>query len=252
VRIFAIANQKGGVGKSTTAVNLATSLALKGKKVLLMDLDPQGNSTSGMGLDKNKLDRCIYEAIIEDSTLKEITQTTQVKLLDIIPATLRLAGAEVELNSVLARETRLKQALSALQDKYHYILIDCPPSLGLLTVNALTAAQGIIIPIQCEFYAMEGITQLMNVIQLVQKHLNPDLHIRGVLLTMFDGRLNLSVQVAQEIRGYFKDKVYQTVIPRNVKLSEAPSFGKPVWLYDRKSKGAVAYMDLAKEVIKHG
>jgi chromosome partitioning protein len=249
-KIISIANQKGGVGKSTTAVNMCTGIASLGSSVLVIDIDPQGNATSGLGLNKAGLERCIYDVILGSTPLDETVHATASKGLDIIPATLRLAGAEIELVSALSRETRLEKALQTAKHSYDYVFIDCPPSLGLLTVNALTASHSVIIPIQCEYYALEGLTQLMNVVSLVQKHLNPSLEVEGVLLTMYDGRLNLSQQVAQEVRDYFKEKVYRTVIPRNVRISEAPSFGKPVLLYDGKSKGARAYLELAKEVVR--
>lgn len=246
--IFAIVNQKGGVGKSTTAVNLGACLAELGKRVLIVDIDPQGNATSGVGIDKSKLERCIYDVLIHEESIINVLKTTEIDNLSIIPATIELAGAEIELVSALSREVKLKHALSGLVEDYDYILIDCPPSLGLLTLNALTAADYVLVPIQCEYYALEGLAQLMKTIQLVQKHLNPNLEIKGVVLTMFDARTNLSHQVIEEVRNYFQDRVFKTVIPRNVRLSEAPSFGKPITRYDSGSRGAKAYRDLAREV----
>lgn len=248
-KIIAIVNQKGGVGKTTTAVNLACSLALAGKKVLLIDIDPQGNSTSGLGINKQQLEYCIYNVLIEGMPLLQVRHHTEVEKLDIIPATMQLAGAEIELVNQNNRERTLRKALTPAVEIYDYILIDCPPSLGLLTINSLTAAHSILIPIQCEYYALEGLGQLLNTYNLVREHLNPNLEIEGVLLTMFDARTNLSIQVVDEIKKYFKDKVYKSIVPRNVRLSEAPSHGKPAVIYAARSKGAEVYRELAKEVI---
>jgi chromosome partitioning protein len=248
-KVIAIANQKGGVGKTTTTVNLGTCLAQKGRKVLIIDHDPQGNSTSGIGLKKNELKQCIYDVLINEVPLEQVVLTTQVENLKMAPATIRLAGAEAEMVGMMARDQRLKRAIEPERSKYNYILIDCPPSLGNLTINALAAADSIIVPIQCEYYALEGLSQLMKTIQLVQKYSNSALKIEGVVLTMYDNRTNLSSQVTEEVRRYFQEKVYKTIIPRNIRLSEAPSFGLPITLYDEKSKGAESYIELAKEVI---
>ncbi|MFQ3548397.1 MAG: AAA family ATPase [Armatimonadota bacterium] len=249
---YAIVNQKGGVGKTTTAVNLSACIAEKGKKSLLVDMDPQGNATSGVGIYKSELDKCIYDILINDEPVRNVIMKTEIDGLDLIPARLELAGADIELMSMMSRETKLKQALSFIQDEYDYIIIDCPPSLGLLTVNVLTAAKYAILPIQCEYYALEGISQLLRTIELVRQHLNPGLEIAKVLLTMFDYRTNLSEQVVDEVKSFFRDKVANVVVPRNVRLSEAPSHGKPVILYDPKSKGAEAYNAFAEEVISFG
>ncbi|AMQ04495.1 MULTISPECIES: ParA family protein [Sporosarcina] len=251
-RIIAIANQKGGVGKTTTSVNLSACLAHIGKKVLLIDTDPQGNATSGVGVNKGEVQQCIYDILIDDVNIKDVIRSTKVENLDIVPATISLAGAEIELVSTISREVRMKHAIQEAKDLYDYIIIDCPPSLGLLTINALTAADSIIIPVQCEYYALEGLSQLLSTIRLVQKHLNEDLMIDGVLLTMFDARTNLGIQVIDEVKKYFQDKVYKTIIPRNVRLSEAPSHGEPIIIYDSRSRGAEVYLDLAKEVVRNG
>ncbi len=248
-KIIAIANQKGGVGKTTTAVNLSACLGVKGKKVLVIDIDPQGNTTSGLGIDKNTVTSSIYDTIINEVPIEDTMVETQIKGLFLSPSNINLAGAEVELVSVLSRETRLKLALDEIEEKFDFIVIDCPPSLGLLTVNSLTAANTILVPIQCEYYALEGLSQLMNTVKIVQKHLNKSLRVEGVVLTMFDARTNLSIQVVEEVKKYFGNKVYRTIIPRNVRLSEAPSYGLPIILYDEKSKGAECYMELADEVI---
>lgn len=250
-KVIAIANQKGGVGKTTTAVNLSACLAYKGKSVVVIDVDPQGNTTSGLGIDKQNIRKSIYEVIINDESVEDALMPTMTENLYICPSNIQLVGAEVELVSVISRETRLKVALQDIRDKYDFIIIDCPPSLGLLTLNALTAADTILVPIQCEYYALEGLSQLMNTIKLVQRHLNPALDVEGVVLTMFDARTNLSIQVVEDVKKYFRNKVYRTIIPRNVRLSEAPSFGLPIILYDPKSKGAECYLDLAQEVIDY-
>lgn len=249
---YAIINQKGGVGKTTTAVNLAACLAAAGQKVLLVDCDPQGNATSGLGIDRAKLEGCIYSVLLGDRDIEETLLSTPVEGLDLLPATLDLAGAEIELVSTLSRESKLKQVLSRLTRPYDLILIDSPPSLGLLTINALTASDEVLIPIQCEYYALEGISQLLQTLNLVRRHLNPELKIGGVLLTMHDPRTNLSQQVIDEVRTHFGAKVFQTIIPRNIRLSEAPSHGLPILLYDPRSRGAEAYQQLSKEVIQRG
>jgi chromosome partitioning protein len=247
-RIIAIANQKGGVGKTTTAVNLSAALARLGEKVLLLDIDPQGNATSGMGLSKKEIKACIYDALINGLPLERIILPSRWENLFVVPATIQLAGAEIELVPTVSREVKLREALAPVKEDYSIIMIDCPPSLGLLTLNALTAAGGVMIPIQCEYYALEGLGQLMNTISLVRKHLNEELQIEGVVLTMYDSRTNLSEQVVEEVREYFKEKVYRTIIPRNVRLSEAPSHGLHILEYDPRSKGAEVYLALAGEV----
>jgi chromosome partitioning protein len=251
-RTVAIANQKGGVGKTTTAVNLAAALALSGKRVLLVDLDPQGNAGSGLGYPSIKVQRGIYEVLTGGVPISDVTIDTEVAGLQLVPSGQRLVGAEVELVDVPRREHRLKEALATVEDRYDIILIDAPPSLGFLTLNALTAAKSVLVPVQCEYYALEGLSHLLGAIRLVQQGLNPTLQIEGVLLTMFDNRLNLSQQVLEETRRFFAERVYRTVIPRNVRLSEAPSFGKPVVVYDPGCAGSMSYMNLAKEVIERG
>lgn len=249
-KVISVANQKGGVGKTTTTVNLSTLLAKKGKKVLLIDTDPQGNATSGLGITK-ELELSVYDILVGDTTFDETVQDTAVKNLKICPSNISLAGAEVELVSMMSREQRLKVKLDEVKDQYDYVLIDCPPSLGLVTLNAFTASDSVLIPVQCEYFALEGLGQLLNTVNLVKKHLNKSLEIEGALLTMYDARTNLSNQVVKEVKKYFENKVYKTVIPRNVRLSEAPSYGMPISLYDARSKGAKAYDKLTKEFLKN-
>jgi len=251
-RIIAVANQKGGVGKTTTTVNLGASLAYVGKRVLLIDMDAQGNATSGLGVRKGEVDRDIYDVLINEVPLEDVIQSSSRENLYIAPATIQLAGAEVELTSLMARETRLKRAVESVEDQYDFILIDCPPSLGHLTINAFTASHSVLIPVQCEYYALEGLSQLLNTIRLVQKHFNKDLRVEVVLLTMLDARTNLGFEVVNEVKKYFREKVYGTIIPRNVRLSEAPSYGLSIIDYDLRSKGAEVYQELAKEVMGNG
>jgi len=250
--VFAVVNQKGGVGKTTTAVNVAACLAAAGERTLLVDTDPQGNATSGVGAVKAELEACVYDVLINEVPIERVIVPTETNGLDLVPAKLDLAGADIELMSTMSRETKLKQALGRVGDRYEFIIIDCPPSLGLLTVNVLTAAHYVILPIQCEFYALEGISQLLKTIDLVHQHLNPDIEIAKVLLTMFDYRTNLSQQVVDEVRGWFGERVSSVLVPRNVRLSEAPSHGRPIISYDPKSKGAEAYTKFAAEVASFG
>jgi len=248
-KIIAIANQKGGVAKTTTAVNLSAWMSLMGRRVLLIDIDPQGNATSGLGLDKEQLEYTIYDVLINGVDIEKVIVQSPVENLFVLPSRIDLAGAEIEMVAMEEREYLLKRAIPGIGKKYDIIIIDCPPSLGLITINAMAAANSVLIPIQCEYYALEGLGQLVNTITLVQKGINRELTIEGVLLTMFDGRTNLSIQVVDEVKKHFRDKVYRSIIPRNVRLSEAPSHGKPVMVYDRRSKGAEVYHDLAKEVL---
>ena len=248
-KIISIANQKGGVGKTTTAINMSTILAKRGKKVLFIDADPQGNGTSGLGVNKEQK-FSIYDVLIEDIEVENTLQKTQVKNLDLCPSNMNLAGAEVQLVSMMSREQRLKEKLDVIKDEFDYILIDCPPSLGLITLNSFTASNSVLIPVQCEYYALEGLGQLLNTVELVRKHMNKDFKVEGALLTMYDARTNLSNQVVKEVKRYFEDKVYKNVIPRNVKLSEAPSYGMPITLYDPRSKGAKSYEKFTREFLK--
>lgn len=251
-KVIAIANQKGGVGKTTTAVNLSACLADLGNKVLLIDIDPQGNATSGIGINKGDMSSCIYDVLIEEEDARSVRVQSNIPNLDAIPATIQLAGSEIELVPTISRELRLRKALEEIRQEYDYIIIDCPPSLGLLTLNALTASDSVIIPVQCEYYALEGLSQLLNTVRLVQKRLNKNLAIEGVLLTMFDARTNLGIQVIEEVKKYFQNKVFNSIIPRNIRLGEAPSHGEPIITYDPKSRGAEVYSELAKEVMANG
>ncbi|MEG1993759.1 MAG: AAA family ATPase [Oscillospiraceae bacterium] len=250
-KVMAVANQKGGVGKTTTAINVAACLGKKGNKVLILDTDPQGNTTSGFGINKQELTLTSYDIILGETRISDIIIKTKFKNVDIVPASISLAAAEIELAEQKDRLSKIRNALAPIKDNYDYIIIDCPPSLGLITLNALGSADSIIMPIQCEYYALEGLSQLMDTVRRVKKTSNPNIEVEGVLLTMYDGRLNLTLQVADNVKKYFKDKVFKTVIPRNVRLSEAPSFGQPIIYYDGASKGATAYMDLTKEIIKN-
>lgn len=249
MKTIAIANQKGGVGKTTTAVNLAACLAKKGKRVLLVDCDPQGNSTSGVGVDKRRCEKTVYDVLIGDTAIKETIMATPYENLSVCPSNISLSGAEIELISEMGRESKLKNAVNSLDGDYDFVLIDAPPSLGLITINVLTAANSVIVPIQCEYYALEGVSQLMTTIRKVKQVMNPNLEIEGILMTMFDSRTNLSMQVVEEVKKFFPNKVYKTLVPRNVRLSEAPSFGKPIIYYDISSKGSESYLDLADEVL---
>jgi chromosome partitioning protein len=251
-RVICVANQKGGVGKTTTAVNLSASIAAAEKKVLLIDIDPQGNSTSGLGLSKEGPNGTVYQALLRGSGMREMIQKTALAYLDVVISNTDLIGAEVELIEEKDREKKLEHLVKEVEAEYDYIFIDCPPSLGLLTINSLTAAHSVIIPLQCEYYALEGLGQLLKTIRLIKQSLNPRLEIEGILLTMFDGRNNLAHQVAEEVRKHFGGKVFRTVIPRNIRLSEAPSYGKPVLLYDVHSRGAESYLNLAEEILKNG
>ena len=248
-KVISVANQKGGVGKTTTSINLSACVAYRGKKVLLIDLDPQGNATTGLGIDKKNTEKSIYDVIINDMDIKEVIVSTVQENLDICPSSISLAGAEVELVSLFSRESKLKVAIENIKSNYDFIFIDCPPALGLLTINALTGSDTVLVPIQCEFFALEGLSQLMDTVQSVQKYLNKDLKVEGVVMTMFDVRTNLSIEVVDAVRNHFEDKVYGTIIPRNVKLSECPSYGLPIIKYDPRSKGAEAYLNLADEFI---
>ena len=253
VNVISVANQKGGVGKTTTTINLAASIADRGYRVLIVDIDPQGNATSGLGIEKSEIDQDIYNVLIDEVPIQDTIHHTSTPKLDMVPATINLSGAETELISMMARETRLKSALDAVSDKYDFVFIDYPPSLGQLSINAFTASDSILIPVQSEYYAMEGLSQLLNTIRLVQKHFNKDLGVEGVLLTMLDARTNLGAEVVKEVQSYFSKKVYKTIIPRITKLAEAPSYGQPITEYAPKSRGAKVYDDLAKEVLKaHG
>ena len=251
-KIISISNQKGGVGKTTTAINLSAFLAIEDKKVLLIDIDPQGNASSGIGVERSKIEKNIYDSLINQVPIEEVMVSSQIKNLDVLPSTLQLAGAEIELVNYISRENRLKQLIRPIREKYDYIIIDTPPSLGLLTLNSLNAAHSVIIPVQCEYYALEGIGQLINTITLVKENLNPNLSIEGILLTMYDQRNNLSKEVADEIDKHFHGSIFKSIIPRNVRLSEAPSYGQPIVIYESKSRGAQAYQKLAQEVISHG
>jgi chromosome partitioning protein len=248
--VVALANQKGGVGKSTTAINLASALAFQGHRTLLIDLDPQGNATSGLGIDRGSIETSIYDVLLKEANIEDAVEPTSVKDLFVVPATIDLAGAEIELVSLFSRETRLKTAIAETTQEFEVVLIDCPPSLGLLTVNALTAADEVLIPIQCEYYALEGLSQLLRNVQLVTSNLNPDLKVGGVVLTMYDGRTRLSKDVAEQVRDHFGDVTFRTVIPRSVRLSEAPSYGEPIEAFDPMSRGAIAYRHLGREFVE--
>jgi chromosome partitioning protein len=248
--VLAIVNQKGGVGKSTTAVNLASALGDEGEKVLLVDLDPQGNATSGFGLNRNQRELCIYNALLGGTPLEQIIEPVEVQNVFVAPATIQLAGAEIELVSAFSRETKLRQILEPVKGEFDYVIIDCPPSLGLLTINALTAADGLVVPVQCEYYALEGLSKLLDSVRLVRTHLNPDLDVFGAVMTMYDSRTRLSQQVVEEVKAFFEERVFETLIPRSVRLSEAPSFGQPITIYEPNGRGAEAYRSLAKEVMQ--
>lgn len=251
--VISVANQKGGVGKTTTTINLAAAIAERGYRVLIVDIDPQGNATSGLGIEKSEIDQDIYNVLIDEVPIKDTVHHTSTKKLDLVPATINLSGAETELISMIARETRLKAALDTVDKDYDFVFVDCPPSLGQLSINAFTASDSILIPVQSEYYAMEGLSQLLNTIRLVQKHFNQDLGVEGVLLTMLDARTNLGAEVVKEVQSYFSKKVYKTIIPRITKLAEAPSYGQPISEYAPRSRGAKVYDDLAREVLKaHG